>query len=81
MRGATAYKQCSGLIETYTSGHDADREYHETQGVDAQTGKMWVKDKNWFVYCVHFVAITHYEIPLAFEVIPASHGESPHCDD
>ncbi len=60
-----------------TSDQDADWGHHETGGVDARTGKMWRKVKSWFGYCVHIVDDTHYEIPLAVEVTPASHGESP----
>ena len=59
-----------------TSDPDADWGKHETHGVDAN-GKAWSKIKSWFGYSVHLIADTHYELPLAFEVAPASHGESP----
>jgi len=59
-----------------TSDPDADWGKHETHGVDAN-GKAWTKIKSWFGYGLHLIADTRYELPLAFEVAPASHGESP----
>jgi hypothetical protein len=60
-----------------TTDPDADRGKHEVCGVDSKTGKMWSKVKSWFGYCVHVVADTQYEIPLAVEITPASHNEQP----
>jgi len=31
--------------------------------------------KNWFGYGLHLIADTHYEIPVAFHLTPASHSE------
>jgi hypothetical protein len=60
-----------------TSDPDADWGYHETHGVDACTGKAWKKIKRWFGYGLHLIADTRYEIPVAFEVTPASVSEQP----
>lgn len=57
------------------SDPDADWGKHETHGVDAKTGKPWSKLKIWFGYGWHIIADTKYEIPVAFEVTPASHSE------
>ena len=58
-----------------TSDPDADWGCHETHGIDARTGKAWSKIKRWFGYGLHLIADTHYELPVAFEVTPASHSE------
>ena len=60
-----------------TSDPDADWGKHETVGVDARTGKPWQKVKSWFGYGLHLIADTRYEIPVAFDITPASKGESP----
>jgi len=60
-----------------TSDPDADWGHHETQGVDASTGKAWKKIKRWFGYGLHLIADTQYEIPVAFELTPASVSEQP----
>ena len=41
----------------------------------APTGNVWKKVKNWFGYDLHLIADTHYEIPVAFHLTPASHSE------
>lgn len=58
------------------SDPDADWGKHETRGVDNATGKPWSKIKTWFGYGLHLIADTHYEIPVAFHLTPASHAES-----
>ena len=58
-----------------TSDPDADWGKHETSGIDARTGKPWKKIKTWFGYGVHLIADTHYEIPVALHLTPASHSE------
>ena len=58
-----------------TSDPDADWGKHETVGVDQRTGKLWKKVKSWFGYNLHVIADTHYEIPVAFHLTPASHSE------
>ena len=58
-----------------TSDPDADWGKHETHGIDTKTGKAWSKIKSWFGYGLHIIADTKYEIPVAFEVTPASHSE------
>lgn len=58
-----------------TSDPDADWGKHEINGIDAKTGKPWKKIKSWFGYSFHIMADTTYEIPVAFEVTPASHSE------
>jgi hypothetical protein len=60
-----------------TSDPDADWGHHETQGLDARTGKAWKKIKRWFGYGLHLIAETRYEIPVPFEVTPASVSEQP----
>lgn len=60
-----------------TSDSDADWGKHETRGVDRKSGKEWTKVKSWFGYGLHLIADTQYEIPVAFELTPASHGETP----
>jgi len=64
-------------ISGETSDPDADWGHHETRGVDARTGKAWNKIKTWFGYGLHLIADTRYEIPVAFEVTPASVSEQP----
>jgi len=59
-----------------TSDPDADWGKHETSGVNPKTGKIWKKIKSWFGYELHLIADTDYEIPVAFEITPASHSES-----
>lgn len=58
-----------------TSDPDADWGKHEIHGIDTKTGKPWTKVKSWFGYCFHVMADTKYEIPVAFDVTPASHSE------
>lgn len=65
--------RASGL----TSDPDADWGHHATQGVDERTGKAWRKIKRWFGYGLHLIADTHYEIPVAFALTPASVSEQP----
>lgn len=57
-----------------TSDPDADWGRHETVCTD-KNGKMYTKIKQWFGYGLHLIADTHYEIPVAFEVTPASASE------
>ena len=58
-----------------TSDPDADWGKHETRGVDAKTGKAWVKVKSWFGYELHLIADSAYEIPVWFDVTKASASE------
>lgn len=58
-----------------TSDPDATWGKHETRGIDSKTGKEWNKVKRWFGYGLHLIADTHYEIPVAFHITPASHSE------
>jgi hypothetical protein len=58
-----------------TSDPDADWGKHETVGIDHRSGQVWKKVKSWFGYSVHVMADTHYEIPVAFHLTPASHSE------
>lgn len=58
-----------------TSDPDADWGHHETQGIDARTGKAWKTMKSWFGYGLHLIADTQYEPPVAFELTPASGSE------
>lgn len=58
-----------------TSDADANWGKHETVGVDQRTGKLWKQVKRWFGYTLHVMADTHYEIPVAFHLTPASHSE------
>ncbi|MFQ5487296.1 MAG: transposase [Gammaproteobacteria bacterium] len=63
-----------------TSDPQADWGHHETRGVDNKSGKAWTKIKNWFGYGVHLIADTHYEIPVAFRLTPASASEQIELD-
>ena len=58
-----------------TSDPDADWGKHETRGINSKTGKQWNKIKSWFGYNLHLIADVKYEIPVAFEITPASHSE------
>lgn len=58
-----------------TSDPEADWGKHETRGIDSKTGKQWKKIKTWFGYNLHLIADVKYEIPVAFEITPASHSE------
>lgn len=58
-----------------TSDPDAAWGKHETRGIDSKTGQAWSKVKSWFGYTLHLVADTQHEIPVAFEVTPASGSE------
>jgi hypothetical protein len=57
------------------SDPDADWGKHETGGIDARTGKPWTKVKSGFGYGLHLMADTHYEIPVAVPMTPASASE------
>jgi hypothetical protein len=59
------------------SDPDADWGHHETHGVDKRSGRAWTKVKSWFGYGLHLIADIQYEIPVAFELTPASASESP----
>lgn len=63
-----------------TSDADADWGRHETRGIDNRTGQDWSKIKSWFGYGLHLIADTHYEIPVAFHLTPASRSESLELD-
>lgn len=58
-----------------TSDPDANWGKHETCGFNSTTGKPWSTIKSWFGYGIHVMADTHYEIPLAIKVTPASTSE------
>jgi hypothetical protein len=58
-----------------TSDPDADWGHHETHGIDARTAKAWKKLKRWFGDGLHLIADTQYELPVAFELKPASASE------
>ena len=73
-------------INSYSAGHknkdtgetsdiDAGWGKHETKGVNGKTGKPWTKIKSWFGYGLHLIADTHYEIPVAIHITPASVSE------
>lgn len=68
---STGHKRADGD----TSDADADWGKHETTGINGQTGKAWTKVKSWFGYGLHLMADTHYELPVAFRITPASHSE------
>lgn len=61
-----------------TSDPQADWGKHETRGVDGCTGKPGTKIKSWFGYGLHLIADTHYEIPVAMALTPASASEQVH---
>ena len=62
------------------SDRDADWGRHETHGVDARTGTPWTKVKSWSGYGLHLMADTHYDVPVAYRVTPASHSEVKECE-
>lgn len=41
-------------------------------------GTTWQKVKRWFGYKLHLLVDSVYELPLAYEVTPASAGDHPH---
>ena len=81
--GKAIQSHSTGYIKRETglsSDPDADWGKHETHGIDSKTGKEWNKVKSWFGYGVHVIADTHYEIPVAFHLTPASHSEVVELD-
>lgn len=63
-----------------TSDPDANWGKHESGGVDRRSGQEWQTVKSWFGYGLHLIADTHYEIPVAFSVTPASASEVRELD-
>lgn len=72
-------------IESYSTGQ-RDRESGQTTDPDADwgtktyrgvtsDGSSWEKTKRWFGYQLHLIVDSDYEIPLVFEVLPASTSE------
>ena len=57
-----------------TSDPDADWGRKSYRGVKSD-GSSWEKTKRWFGYQLHLIVDSHHEIPLAFEVKPASTSE------
>jgi hypothetical protein len=57
-----------------TTDPDADWGAKKYRGVDAN-GKPWEKLTRWFGYQLHLICDTTLEIPVAFEVMPASTSE------
>ena len=57
-----------------TTDPDADWGAKTYRGVDAN-GKPWQKLTRWFGYQLHLICDTTLEIPVAFEVMPASTSE------
>ena len=64
-----------------TSDPDGDWGKHETKGINAKTGQEWNKVESWFGYGIHLIADTHYEIPVAFRLTPASNSEVVELDN
>jgi hypothetical protein len=69
--GTGRVKRASGE----TSDPDADWDSHESGGGDARSGKPWTNIKSWFGYGLRLIADTHYEIPVAVHVTPASRAD------
>jgi hypothetical protein len=57
-----------------TSDPDADWGTKTYRGVSSD-GSSWEKVKRWFGYQLHLIVDSTYEIPVAFEVMPASTSE------
>ena len=57
-----------------TSDPDADWGIKTYRGVSSN-GSSWEKTKSWFGYQLHLIVDSDYEIPIAFEVLPASTSE------
>ena len=57
-----------------TSDPDADWGTKTYRGVKTD-GSSWAKVKRWFGYQLHLIVDSTYEIPVAFEVMPASTSE------
>ncbi len=57
-----------------TSDPTADWGVHETTSTDPH-GKTRRQRKRWFGYTLHLIADTRYEIPVTFDLTPASHSE------
>lgn len=84
-------------IESYANSHNYDKEDDELRDdrrrdLDADYGKKvyhcedeegntYKKVKSWFGYKLHLIVDTMYELPVAFEITPASHGEAPKAHD
>jgi len=57
-----------------TSDPDADWGAKSYKGVNS-SGSTWEKKRRWFGYQLHLIVDSDYEIPVAFEVMPASTSE------
>jgi len=57
-----------------TSDPDADWGTKTYRGV-SNDGSSWEKTKRWFGYQLHLIVDSDYEIPVAFEMMPASTSE------
>jgi len=83
-------------IESYANSHDYEEDEEELKGdrrrdLDADFGRknyfveknenIYKKVKSWFGYKLHLVVDAMYELPVAFEVTPASRGEEPVARD
>lgn len=60
-----------------TSDPDADWGVKTYKG-HGNDGKPWQKVKRWFGYQLHLIVDSVYELPVAFEIMPASASESAH---
>lgn len=81
-------------IESFANSHDyeegikddrrrdLDADYgQKTYHWEDEKGNSYEKVKSWFGYKLHLVVDTVYELPVAFKVTPASHGEAPKAHD
>jgi hypothetical protein len=57
-----------------TSDPDAEWGFKTTKGTDP-AGRGWKKVSKWFGYQLHLIVDTTYELPVAFELEPASASE------
>ena len=57
-----------------TSDPDADWGAKTYKGLDAK-GNAWQKVRHWFGYQLHLIVDSTHELPVAFEVLPASTSE------
>ncbi|MCY4263826.1 MAG: transposase [Gammaproteobacteria bacterium] len=57
-----------------TSDPDADLGMHKKVSMDGQRKKR-AKSNIWFGYRLHLIADTVYELPVSFEITPASFSE------
>ncbi|MFW6230373.1 MAG: transposase [Halanaerobium sp.] len=60
---------------------DLDADYGKKKYIYEKDGTTYEKNKYWFGYKLHLIVDSKYELPINFEVTPASRGEAPKAHD